>query len=81
MAGCVRAMRPATALPLIAHANAGQPEVTPEGGLRYAQSIEDYVRFVPEIVEAGAVFVGGCCGTTPDYIRAMARVIRQEVKA
>ena len=81
MAGCVRAMRPATALPLIAQANAGQPEVTPEGGLRYAQSIEDYVRFVPEIVEAGAVFVGGCCGTTPDYIRAMARVIRQEVKA
>jgi 5-methyltetrahydrofolate--homocysteine methyltransferase len=81
MAGCIRAMRPATALPLIAQANAGQPEVTPEGGLRYAQSIEDYVRSVPEIVQAGAAFIGGCCGTTPDYIRAMARTIRQEVKA
>ncbi|MBE0710905.1 MAG: homocysteine S-methyltransferase family protein, partial [Candidatus Aminicenantes bacterium] len=40
--------------------------------------LEDYVRFVPEIVRAGAGFVGGCCGTNPSFIRAMARKIREE---
>ena len=79
MAGCVRALRPATALPLIAQANAGRPEARPDGTVRYSQTVEDYVRFVPEIVRAGAALVGGCCGTDPEYIRAAARAIRQEV--
>jgi len=78
MAGCVRALQAATALPLIAQANAGQPVVGPDGRIGYSQALEDYVRFVPEIVRAGARFVGGCCGTNPSFIRAMARVIQEE---
>jgi 5-methyltetrahydrofolate--homocysteine methyltransferase len=81
MAGCVRSMRAATALPLIAQANAGQPGAEPDGTVSYSQTIEEYIRFVPDIIKAGAGFVGGCCGTTPAYIRAMARLIRQEVQA
>jgi methylglyoxal synthase len=34
--------------------------------------LTDYVRFVPDIVRAGANFVGGCCGTSPAFIKAMA---------
>lgn len=78
MAACVRACREATALPLIAQANAGQPVAEADGRISYTQSLEDYVRHVPDIVRAGAVFVGGCCGTTPSFTRAMARIIREE---
>jgi 5-methyltetrahydrofolate--homocysteine methyltransferase len=78
MVGCVRALRAATELPLIAQANAGQPLVGPDGQVAYSQSLEDYMRFVPEIVRAGAGMIGGCCGTNPSYIRAMARAIKEE---
>lgn len=81
MAGCVAALRAATTLPVIAQANAGQPAVGPDGTVRYAQSVEDYVRFVPDLIRAGAGFVGGCCGTTPATIRAMARAIGKEDQA
>ena len=72
MVGAVKALRAATTLPLIAQANAGRPVLGAEGCVSYSQGLEDYVRFVPDIVKAGADFVGGCCGTTPEYIRAMA---------
>ena len=80
MVGCVCAFKAATALPLIAQANAGQPVVGADGQAGYSQTAEDYVRFVPELVRAGAGFVGGCCGTNPSFIRAMAWAI-QEVKS
>ena len=80
MVGCVSALRAATSLPVIAQANAGQPVALAEGTVGYSQTLEDYVRFVPGIVGAGAGFVGGCCGTTPATIRAMARAIRGEDK-
>ncbi|HSA95361.1 MAG TPA: homocysteine S-methyltransferase family protein [Acidobacteriota bacterium] len=78
MAACIRACRAATALPLIAQANAGQPVVGTDGRVVYEQTREDYVRYVPEIVQAGANFVGGCCGTDPSFTRAMAGIIRKE---
>jgi 5-methyltetrahydrofolate--homocysteine methyltransferase len=78
MAGCIRACREATRLPLIAQANAGQPVVGDDGRITYSQPLADYVRYVPDIIRAGAGFVGGCCGTDPSFIRAMARIVREE---
>jgi 5-methyltetrahydrofolate--homocysteine methyltransferase len=78
MVGCVRALRQATALPVIAQANAGQPVIGIDGRVGYSQGLDDYTRFVPDIVRAGAGFIGGCCGTNPSYIRAMARIIHKE---
>jgi methionine synthase I (cobalamin-dependent) len=75
MAGCVRALRSATRLPIIAQANAGQPVVGPDGSIAYPQTVEEYVRHVPALVAAGAGLVGGCCGTTPAHTRAMARAL------
>jgi len=37
--------------------------------------LEDYVRFIPEMLKAGANVIGGCCGTDPGYIRKMAEFI------
>jgi len=75
MAGLVKEMRSKTTLPLIAQANAGKPSLTPEGQVTYSQGLEDYVSFIPKIIEHGANLIGGCCGTNPDYIRRMAELI------
>jgi 5-methyltetrahydrofolate--homocysteine methyltransferase len=72
MAGLVKAMRAETGLPLIAQANAGQPNLGSDGRVTYSQGLEEYVRFVPDIVRAGASLIGGCCGTSPAFIKAMA---------
>jgi 5-methyltetrahydrofolate--homocysteine methyltransferase len=77
MVGLVRAFREATKLPVIAQANAGKPELSGEGEVSYSQGLEDYVRFVPEMLEAGANVIGGCCGTDPGYIRKMAEFIKK----
>ena len=75
MVGLVRAFREATKLPVIAQANAGKPALSGDGQVSYSQGLEDYVRFIPEMLKAGANVIGGCCGTDPGYIRKMAEFI------
>jgi 5-methyltetrahydrofolate--homocysteine methyltransferase len=69
-------LRAATSLPIIIQANAGQPEIGDDGDVVYTQPLQEYVKHIPEILDGGADIVGGCCGTDPDYIRAMADIIR-----
>jgi len=78
MVDLVRVFRECTSLPIIAQANAGKPSVSGEGEVSYAQKIEDYVRFIPRMIENGANLIGGCCGTNPEYIRRMAEVIEKK---
>lgn len=66
-----RRMREATVLPLWMKANAGMPELV-EGRTIYRTSPGEFARHVPALVEAGASFIGGCCGTSPEFIRAIA---------
>jgi 5-methyltetrahydrofolate--homocysteine methyltransferase len=75
MTGLVGVMRQETGLPLIAQANAGKPVLEPDGRVSYSQRLEDYLRCVPDLVEAGAQLIGGCCGTNPAFIKAMAGLI------
>jgi methionine synthase I (cobalamin-dependent) len=58
-----------------AKANAGLPEMR-EGKTHYAQTAEQFAAHVPQLVAAGAGFVGGCCGTSPDFIRAVCAKLR-----
>lgn len=74
MSELVKIMRESTTLPILAQANAGQPSVTSQGVV-YTQSLEDYVKYIPEMLKNGADFIGGCCGTNPDYIREMYKII------
>ena len=54
--------------------NAGLPVV--EGGKAvYVMTPDVYVTYLPGLIEAGASFVGGCCGTSPEFIRAVSRAI------
>ena len=57
-----------THLPVIAKPNAGLPD--PVDG-HYDLSPADFADAMAEAVQAGVSLVGGCCGTTPDYIRAL----------
>ena len=57
-----------TSLPLVVKLNAGLPD--PETG-EYSLSPEEYAALLEPILELPVAFVGGCCGTTPDYIRAV----------
>jgi len=79
MAVLVKEMRATTPLPLIAQANAGKPLLSGEGEVTYSQGLEDYLRFVPRLIENGANIVGGCCGTDPEYIRRMAAIVKKGV--
>ncbi|MBW1935307.1 MAG: homocysteine S-methyltransferase family protein [Deltaproteobacteria bacterium] len=69
MADLVKILREKTSLPLIAQANAGQPRLSKDGEVSYSQGMEDYVSYIPQMVENGANLIGGCCGTNPDYIQ------------
>ena len=64
------ALRRATALPIWIKANAGLPQVV-DGRTTFPMSPEQYAAFVPALAEAGASFIGGCCGTTPEHLRAL----------
>jgi 5-methyltetrahydrofolate--homocysteine methyltransferase len=65
-------LKAATDRPIWIKANAGLPEII-RGRAVYAQTAEEFAAVVPALVEAGASFIGGCCGTTPDFIRAIGK--------
>ena len=69
-----RRLRAATHLPLWIKPNAGLPEMQNDRAI-YRTTPEEFAASIPALVEAGANFVGGCCGTNPDFIRAAARVL------
>ena len=71
----IEAMRAVTSLPLAAMPNAGMPRAV-EGRNIYLCSPEYMASFARKAIKAGAQFVGGCCGTTPNHIRAMKSAIR-----
>jgi methionine synthase I (cobalamin-dependent) len=70
-------LRASTDRPIWIKANAGLPRMA-EGKASYDQTPEEFAAFAPQLVEAGAAFLGGCCGTTPEFIRALKRVMNAE---
>jgi len=71
----IEAMRSATTLPIAAMPNAGMPRAV-EGRNIYLCSPEYMASFARKAISAGAQVVGGCCGTTPNHIRAMRSAMR-----
>ncbi len=58
-------------LPVWIKPNAGLP-VYADGAIVYKVDAASFATHVPALLEAGASFVGGCCGSTPEFIRAIA---------
>jgi 5-methyltetrahydrofolate--homocysteine methyltransferase len=70
--GVAREMRGVSPAPITLYPNAGAP-VLREGRTFFEQSAGDLAAFVDGEIEAGATILGGCCGTTPEYIRLVSR--------
>jgi len=62
-------------VPISAQPNAGLPREVEDRKI-YMASPEYMGSYARRMVEAGAQFVGGCCGTTPDHIKAMVRFVK-----
>ncbi len=71
----IERMRKVTGVPLAAMPNAGTPKSI-DGRSLYLTSPEYMASFAKKFVKAGAKFVGGCCGTTPQYVRSMRGALR-----
>ena len=67
----VAAMKAVATVPVIAKPNAGMPVMDEMGQAHYSMSPEQFAAAMKRLVDAGAGIVGGCCGTGPEYIRAM----------
>jgi len=61
-------------VPIMVHANAGMPEMR-DGSTTYPETPAMMAALAPELIKAGAAIIGGCCGTTPDHIKAIATAL------
>jgi len=75
MLDAIERMRQVTSLPLSAQPNAGMPRNV-EGRNIYLCSPEYMAEYTRRLIAAGTRLVGGCCGTTPEHIRAMKAALR-----
>lgn len=71
-----RRLHEATDRPIWIKANAGLPKVV-DGETVYTQTPEGFADHVPGLIEAGASFVGGCCGTSPEFIQAVQKKLAE----
>ncbi len=71
MLDVVRAMLPRLSTPLVVQPNAGLPELDDQGRTVFRLGPEEFAAQVMGFVDMGAKFLGGCCGTTPEHIRAV----------
>lgn len=62
-------------VPVLVQANAGMPQNI-DGKDVFPESPDDMAKLTPALVKAGANIIGGCCGTTPEHIKAMKEAVK-----
>jgi len=70
----IKEMRQHTSLPLLAEPNAGVP-ILKDGKTFFLLGPEDFVKYIPQLIESGANIIGGCCGTTSQHIKKIAEIV------
>jgi 5-methyltetrahydrofolate--homocysteine methyltransferase len=71
MVDIIADMASVTTIPIIAKPNAGLPVVTEDGSTEYDMDCDTFVTEMEKLLNAGASIIGGCCGTTPAYIKGI----------
>jgi 5-methyltetrahydrofolate--homocysteine methyltransferase len=71
MEGIISDMVSVTTIPIIAKPNAGLPFLDENGTTCYNMEAEEFTEEMQVLVNAGATILGGCCGTTPEFIRQL----------
>lgn len=72
----IKRMSRVTSLPLIMQANAGIPELK-DGRTCYPATPDEMARYAEDAVAVGVRVIGGCCGTTPEHIRAISEAVKK----
>jgi len=70
----VVALRANANLPLWVKPNAGLPELV-DGQVVYRQTPDEFGHYIPELLQAGANIVGGCCGSSPAHIKRVSALV------
>ena len=70
----IRNIKERVDVPVLAKPNAGMPVITDTGEAVYSMGPDQFAAYMGTLVEAGAGIIGGCCGTTPEYIRKAAEL-------
>jgi len=66
-----------TKKPLISQPNAGLPELCDDGSICYKAKPDDFISVMSEKIALGVKIFAGCCGTTPEHIKAIANELRR----
>jgi len=77
MSVVVSLLKSATTLPILAQPNAGKPKLIDDKTI-FEMAPKPFVAGMEKCLSAGARLVGGCCGTTPEHIRALANMLKQK---
>lgn len=72
----IEEIKKCTALPVIVQPNAGLPEIK-DGSVKYNVMPEQFAYYMKQMADMGVKFLGGCCGTDPDYIRAVKEILKR----
>ena len=72
----IAGIRQRVSIPVIAKPNAGMPSISPETGEAvYSMAPDEFARSMLRLRDAGASFLGGCCGTTPEFIQELKKAL------
>ena len=77
MATVISILKSATNKPILAQPNAGKPQLVDDKTV-FEMAPADFASGITECLHAGARLVGGCCGTTPEHIRAVAEMLDEK---
>ena len=73
----VRNIKENVSIPVIAKPNAGMPVIDDQGNAVYSMNAQNFAEHMKVLIENGASVIGGCCGTTPDFIREISKILRR----
>ena len=68
LAAVISRLHETVSIPIVAKPNAGMPTITETGEAVYSMKAEEFTKHLLHLRDCGASVIGGCCGTTPDYI-------------
>jgi 5-methyltetrahydrofolate--homocysteine methyltransferase len=75
MLAVVRGLAELLTVPVVAKPNAGMPVIDDQGNAVYSMEPEEYAVHMLQLHETGAKILGGCCGTAPEYIAALKKLV------
>jgi 5-methyltetrahydrofolate--homocysteine methyltransferase len=76
----IKEMRELTDIPLVLYPNAGIPKLK-DGETHFDVTADEMIESLEASIQAGATILGGCCGTTPDYIGLLSRRLSHRKRA